>query len=111
MPDGHTKHAVIPSEERARVELTGDLDFNRAKSLYTELCRFVKAPRVVIDCAGASYIDSSILTSIMRFRRQFVEAGGDPLEIVVLVPPSLRRIFEITGLATTMTIITIEPAA
>lgn len=100
---------MIPSEEAAQVELTGDLDFNRAKSLYTELMRFVNAPRVVINCVGASYIDSSILTSLMRFRRQFVEAGSDPLDIVIVVSPSLRRIFEITGLVTTMTIVTGEP--
>lgn len=102
---------MIPSEEAAQVDLTGDLDFNRAKSLYNELMRFVNAPRVVINCVYATYIDSSILTSLMRFRRQFMETGGDPLEIVVFVPPSLRRIFEITGLVTTMTVVTVEPAA
>jgi anti-anti-sigma factor len=97
---------VTPFESAAQVELTGDLDLNRAKSLYNELCAFVGAKRVVINCTRASFIDSSILTAFMRFRRQFIEADGDPFEIVIVVPPHLRRIFEITGLVKTMTIVT-----
>src|SRR5438270_5761420 len=99
-------HAVTPFEPTAQVELTGDLDLNRAKSLYSELCALIGAQRVVIDCTGASFIDSSILTTFMRFRRQFMEAGGDPFEIVIVVRPRLRRIFDITGVVTTMTIVT-----
>ena len=97
---------MTPSESTAQVELTGDLDLNRAKTLYAELCSVIGVPRVVINCTNATFIDSSILTVFMRFRRQFAEAGGDPHEIVVVVPRTLRRVFEITGLAKTMTIVT-----
>ena len=97
---------MTPSEPTAQVELSGDLDLSRAKALYGELRAFIGVPRIVINCANATFIDSSILTVFMRFRRQFAEAGGDPHEIIVVVPPKLRRIFEISGLAKTMTIVT-----
>jgi hypothetical protein len=47
----------------------------------------------------------------MRYRRAFIEAGNDAHNIVVVVPPNLRRIFEITGLVTLLTIVTAEPLA
>lgn len=55
---------------------------------------------------NATLIDSSIIAVLMRYRRSFMDAGKDGLDIVVLVPPVFRRIFEITGLVKLLTIVT-----
>lgn len=41
----------------------------------------------------------------MRYRRTFVDAGKDAHEIVIIVQPQLRRVFEITGLMKSLTIV------
>jgi anti-anti-sigma regulatory factor len=67
--------------------------------------------RVVIDMREATIIDSTIIAVLMRFRRSFIDAGGEAHEIVLVVPAELRRIFEITGLTKTLTVVTAQPNA
>lgn len=59
---------------------------------------------------NATLIDSSIIAVLMRYRRAFMDAGKDGLDIVVVVPPVFRRIFEITGLVKLLTIVTAPTA-
>lgn len=58
------------------------------------------ASSVTINLKRASYLDSYALGKLVQYRRRFVEAGGDPLGIVLLLPKNgpARRVFEITGL-------------
>lgn len=61
--------------------------------------------RVIVDCSKVTVIDSSVITALMRYRRRFQDAGKDPVDIIIVVNPSVRRIFEITGLNRVLTIV------
>lgn len=54
-------------------------------------------------------MDSSILTLLMRYRRAFEDAGGNPLEIIVIVTPAVRRLFEVAGVTKVITVVTAPP--
>ncbi len=96
----------VPEEERtATVRLEGGLDIYRRGEIISRLPEPGTVDRVIIDCTNATSIDSTILSALMRYRRSFASAGGDPVNIVVVVEPSLRRIFEIAGLSRVLTIV------
>ena len=94
------------NERAATVAFSGDLDVYRRDEIASALPHPGSIDRVVIDMREAAILDSSIVAVLMRYRRQFIEAGGNPLNIVVVVPQTLRRIFEITGLVSLMTVVT-----
>lgn len=96
-------------ERVARLQFAGDLDVYRRTEFEAAFPPPDSVDRIVIDMRETSVLDSSIITLLMRYRRAFTEAGGDPLNIVLVVPPQLRRIFEITGLVSLMTILTSSP--
>lgn len=98
-------------ERNARIVFDGDLDVYRRDEIASAFPPPGSIDRLVIDMRGASIIDSSIVAVLMRYRRSFIEAGGQGYDIVLLVPPSLRRIFEITGLVSSMTVVTALPEA
>lgn len=91
-----------------RVTLTGALDVSCRERVEAALPAPGSIDQLVIDCSGVTAIDSTILTLFMRYRRNFQEAGGDPLNIVVVANDSVRRMFEIAGLSRSLTVI---PAA
>ena len=97
------------NERVARLRFAGDLDVYRRGEFEAAFPPPDSIDRIVIDMRETSILDSSIITLLMRYRRAFTEAGGDPLNMVLVVPPSLRRIFEITGLMNLMTILTATP--
>jgi len=88
-----------------RVKLEGGLDIYRRDEIAALLPAPGSVDRVIVDCSDATSIDSTVLTLLMRYRRSFAAAGGDPINIVVVVEPSLRRIFEIAGLTRVLTIV------
>jgi anti-anti-sigma factor len=97
---------VHSGEERtAQITLTGGLDIYRRDEIENLLPEPGTVDRVVIDCSGATSIDSTILTLLMRYRRAFASAGGDPVNIIIVVEPSLRRTFDIAGLSRVLTIV------
>jgi anti-anti-sigma factor len=96
---------VREDERTATLRLEGDLDIYRRDEIQSRLPAPGSVDRVIIDCSAATSIDSTILTMLMRYRRSFASAGGDPVNIVVIVAPSLRRIFEIAGLTRMLTIV------
>lgn len=93
----------------ARLALTGDLDLYRRDEVAAQLPPPGSVDRVLIDCRGVETMDSSILTLLMRYRRSFADAGGNPLEIVVIVTPSVRRLFEVAGMNRVITVVTAPP--
>jgi anti-anti-sigma factor len=99
------------NERAATVELSGDLDVYRRAEIEAVLPAPDSIDRLVLDMRTATTVDSSIIAVIMRYRRTFADAGGDPHDIVLVVPPNLRRLFEITGLVTLLTVVTAEPLA
>lgn len=85
--------------------MSGDLDVYRRDEISAALPSAESTDRLVLDLRDATIIDSSILAILMRYRRSFIDAGKDPHEIVIIVQPQLRRIFEITGLMKSLTIV------
>lgn len=98
---------VLPDESQTqRVALEGDLDLNRKR----EVERLLPPPdpnkRVVIDFSRVTSVDSAVIRVFMHYRRQYIEAGGDALaNIVIIVSPQVRRVFDITGLSRWVTVI------
>jgi anti-sigma B factor antagonist len=82
------------------VVVTGEHDIYTAPALRERLEEALEAERgVVVDLAGTTFVDSSILGALLEARKQaqeseltFVVSLGDPVE------PGVERIFEITGL-------------
>lgn len=95
-------------QRTAQLEFAGDLDLYRREEFESALPSAESVDRVVIDMRDVAIIDSTIIAVLMRFRRSFIDAGGDAHEIVVVAPPNLRRIFEITGLTKSLTVLTAE---
>lgn len=97
---------VNRGEERtAQIRLEGGLDIYRREEIAALLPEPGSFDRVVLDCTAATSIDSTILTLLMRYRRNFASAGGDPVNIIIIVEPALRRTFDIAGLSRVLTIV------
>ena len=95
----------MTDERTARISFAGDLDVYRRDEIAAALPSPESIDRLIIDLREATIIDSSILAILMRYRRTFTDAGKDPHEIVIIVQPQLRRVFEITGLMKSLTIV------
>ncbi|MFJ3583206.1 STAS domain-containing protein [Streptomyces sp. NPDC090127] len=80
------------------LSLAGELDHDTADTLRTALEERNGAVRIVVDCEGLSFCDSTGLNVLLRARLQALEAGGR-LELAGLHPP-VSRMFEITGART-----------
>jgi anti-anti-sigma factor len=100
---------LVNEEQAARIELAGDLDLYRRDEIAALFPPPEHTGRVIIDMRKATMIDSTVIATLMRYRRAFVDAGNDAHDIVLIVPPQFRRVFEITGLVRLLTIITGEP--
>jgi anti-anti-sigma regulatory factor len=55
--------------------------------------------------ARVDSMDSTIVGLLMRFRRQYAEAGHDPLDVVIIASPNVRRMLEIVGMTKQVTIL------
>ncbi len=93
------------NDRTVRLAFEGDLDVYRCDEFKSALPPPESIDRLIIDVRAARTVDSSIITTLMRYRRSFVQAGGDGHEIIVIVSPNLRRIFEITGLVNSLTVV------
>jgi anti-anti-sigma regulatory factor len=49
---------------------------------------------------SVTYLDSLAVGRFVKYRQQFIEAGGKPENLVIILPKTgtVRRVFEITGL-------------
>lgn len=103
---GESLSTLNENERVVRIELAGDLDVYRRREIEFALPAPASIDELIVDMRGATIIDSSAIAVLMRYRRTFVEAGGDGTRIVIIVPPNLRRIFEITGLVKLLTVVT-----
>ncbi|MFD9029598.1 STAS domain-containing protein [Streptomyces sp. NPDC059567] len=80
------------------LSLTGELDHDTADALRGELEGRNGAVRILVDCEGLRFCDSTGLNVLLRARLHALEAGGR-LELAGLRPP-VARMFEITGART-----------
>ncbi|MFF5971245.1 STAS domain-containing protein [Streptomyces sp. NPDC012769] len=75
--------------------VTGELDHDTAAPLKEALVRLDRSGRVVVDCSGLRFCDSTGLNVLLRARLRMLDGGGR-LDLAGLRPP-VDRMFEITG--------------
>jgi len=86
------------------VRAAGELDVNTAPELREQLARLIAedARQIVIDLTEVSFVDSTALSVLVSALKRLRQADGD-LELAS-PNPSVRRVFEITGLTRLFTI-------
>ena len=106
MADAPTTLELTVSEQDGEtvVGAAGELDVNTAPELREQLARLVNegARRIVVDLADVSFVDSTALSVLVSALKRLRQADGD-LELAS-PNPSVRRVFEITGLTRLFTI-------
>ncbi|MFK8907004.1 STAS domain-containing protein [Streptomyces sp. YS-3] len=82
----------------AVLSLTGELDHDTVEPLRTALAEQIEAApaRIVVDCAGLRFCDSTGLNVLLRARASAAQTDGPVIELAALQPP-VARMFEITG--------------
>ncbi|MBE3577447.1 MAG: anti-sigma factor antagonist [Limnochordales bacterium] len=82
------------------VRLEGELDLNTAPKFRAAVEETIgRRPHLlhlVLDLTGVTFVDSSGLGAILGRYRQFAERGGRV--VVIGLQPSVRRLFELSGL-------------
>jgi len=76
----------------------GELDVNTAPELREQLARLANdgVRQIVVDLADVSFVDSTALSVLVSALKRLRQADGD---LTLASPtPSVRRVFEITGL-------------
>ncbi|WP_369373288.1 STAS domain-containing protein [Streptomyces sp. cg36] len=98
-PPGGGRFSVTPRTVSgvAVLSLTGELDHDTAEPLRAALSQQIEAgrERIVVDCAGLWFCDSTGLNALLR-ARSAARAAGSGVELAAL-QPSVARMFEITG--------------
>jgi anti-sigma B factor antagonist len=86
------------------VRAAGELDVNTAPELREQLARLIAEDtrRIVVDLSDVSFVDSTALSVLVSALKRLRQADGD-LELAS-PNPSVRRVFEITGLTRLFTI-------
>ena len=106
MADAPTTLELTVSEHGGEtvVGAAGELDVNTAPELREQLARLVNegARRIVVDLADVSFVDSTALSVLVSALKRLRQADGD-LQLAAPTP-SVRRVFEITGLTRLFTI-------
>ena len=95
---------VSEHEDETVVRAAGELDVNTAPELREQLANLVSegARRIVVDLTDVSFVDSTALSVLVSALKRLRQANGD-LELAS-PKPSVRRVFEITGLTRLFTI-------
>jgi anti-sigma B factor antagonist len=84
------------------IRVRGELDYLNSEQLDTTIARLARegTRNVVIDFTECRYIDSSVLSVVVRARKSL----GDALRLVIPPASHIRRIFSIAGLEHTLRI-------
>lgn len=80
------------------VRLEGDLDFSRKPELDALLSGAENADIAIVDLERVTYLDSSVLGSLMMLKKHMIEHGTAGVVRLAGANQSLRRIFSICGL-------------
>lgn len=96
--------AVGQHGSSAVVTPSGELDHHTADLLSDRLDRCLEAGvfRLVVDCAGLQFCDSTGLNVLLGARLK-AEAGGGGVHLVGM-RPAVARVFEITGAEAVFTV-------
>jgi anti-anti-sigma factor len=80
------------------VAVHGDHDMSNVGELdETFEAVFAAGSRLVVDLSDAAFIDSTVLSSLIRARRRADESESDDLVIVAPVGTPPRRLIDLTG--------------
>ena len=106
MADAPTTLELTVSEHGGEtvVGAAGELDVNTAPELREQLARLVNegARHIVVELSDVSFVDSTALSVLVSALKRLRQADGD-LQLASPTP-SVRRVFEITGLTRLFTI-------
>jgi len=96
----------------AYIVLEGDLDLDQRSNVAAALPAAESLNGVVISLARATYVDSSVMGTLVQFRRRFIECGGDTHDLVLLLPKEgeVRRAFELAGMTALFSIAFVQPS-
>ena len=95
---------VIEQEGETVLGAAGELDVNTAPELREQLARLIgeDSGTITVDLAAVTFVDSTALSVLVSALKRLRQAGGD-LQLASPTP-SVRRVFEITGLTRLFTI-------
>ena len=79
------------------VALDGEFDLAQRHRVSDAFGAVSDESLVIVDLERAQYIDSTVLSSLIRLRNEISERGGTM--IVTSPRPMVRRLFEIAGLS------------
>jgi anti-sigma B factor antagonist len=108
--DFRVESELVADETRV-VSVAGELDMYTATSFERPILEALEsgAARVVVDLSECKFLDSTALGILISARRQLGEQ--DDRLVLVVADPNIFRIFEITGLESTFTIVPTRAAA
>ncbi|CAM5298054.1 sulfate transporter [Streptomyces spiroverticillatus] len=99
MPPAVLRLTTVDSEDRARIEITGDLDYDNADLLQEEVTALLTSRPDLQDlhlhCAQLGIVDSMGLSILLMIRRQ-TEAAQVGLHLDER-PANLERLLDVTG--------------
>ena len=87
------------------VRLHGDLGLVDQKDVESQLPSPESVDRLVLDCSEVTSMDSTIIVAIMNYRRRFIIAGKSAFDIVAIVSPRIEKLFELTGVSRSITVL------
>jgi len=95
---------VAEQDGETVVRAAGELDVNTAPELREQLARLIAddVRKIVVDLTEVSFVDSTALSVLVSALKRLRQSEGD-LELAS-PNPSVRRVFEITGLTRLFTI-------
>ncbi|MGW2705301.1 STAS domain-containing protein [Streptomyces sp. NPDC001340] len=100
MGSGRQPRLVVEIRPEARTDtvvlvMTGEVDHDSAGPLKAALEEGTGARRIIADCSGLQFCDSTGLNVLLKARLRMLSHGGR-LDLAGLRPP-VDRMFEITG--------------
>jgi anti-sigma B factor antagonist len=95
---------VSEHEGETVLHAAGELDVNTSPELREHLARLINegVRHIAVDLGEVSFVDSTALSVLVSALKRLRQSGGD-LELAS-PNPSVRRVFEITGLTRLFTI-------
>lgn len=77
----------------------GEYDLVSKEQLRATLATLCGVPRVVLDLSDVTYLDSTVITELIRMR-QIRAASGLERETLVFQRPSIKKVFDILSMGT-----------
>jgi len=91
--------SIERTESAVIVEVAGEVDLSTAPRLKEVLDEVAPVSgAVIVDLTGVSFMDSSGLNVLLQRREQLLGDHSGATVRLIVTQPSLRRLFEVTGL-------------